>query len=115
MKDQQEDKRKADKKAEKKKDEERRRKVLRDKAGWAVTQGRREDVKHRVKVERNALESERRAEQDELRDKDEAAKAKLAKEAVAREKRRFQADLDERERLQGKQGVLAEKARREEK
>ena len=49
MKDEQEDKRKADKKAEKKKDEERRRKVRELKAGWQATGQKREDVKTRVK------------------------------------------------------------------
>ena len=39
----------------------------------------------------------------------------MAREAIAREKARFEADGKERARQEGKQGVLAEKARREEK
>ena len=102
MKDEQEDKRKADKKVEKKKDEERRRKGREAKAGWAATQDKREVLRVRVKTDRAALESDRRYEQDQLRGRDEAAKRKVEKEAIAREKRRFEADVEDRARQQGK-------------
>jgi hypothetical protein len=102
VKDEQEDKRKADKKVEKKKDEERRRKGREAKAGWAATQDKREGLRVRLKTDRAATESDRRYEQEELKAKDEAAKRKLEKEATAREKRRFEADLEDRARQQGK-------------